>query len=86
MRLSFVNALKQFDPLDARVLMQFRVIPTASVAWPNHVAQSLGISVDEAAVSVENLIRLGCLMPQAAGNPINNPVTAFGRELLRAVS
>jgi hypothetical protein len=83
-RLSFINVVKQFDPLDARILTYMGKMTKPTIAWPNHIAQNLSMGVDEAQVSIENLIRLGCLVNQAANSAINMPLTPFGRELLRA--
>lgn len=84
-RLSFIETLKQFDPLDARVLKE-RAEASGELA-PNAVvfiSQRCETSTEEIQISVENLLRLGCVaVPGIQANFVSSP---YGRGLLRACS
>ena len=81
-RISFIDTLKRFDPLDALVLRaryddQGEMRPTAR----DRIAELLQQSLEEVEISVENLEALKCVV--AAPNFF---VTSYGRALIRACS
>lgn len=88
-RLSFIETLRNFDPLDAFVLQkrhaasQARLFPSVAA----FIAGQHGLSEDEVMLSAENLKRLNCVW---LSNPHTTPqdfhVTRYGVALLRAVS
>lgn len=85
-RLSFIDTLKRFDPLDALVL-KTRYEQSGDLK-PNPVAFIAGIlseQGDEVQVSVENLKTLKCA-GSATSSVTDFYVTNYGRALLRACS
>lgn len=85
-RLSFMDALRRFDPLDALILRTRDEI-TGELS-PNSVQfleRRLEVSSDEIVISIQNLTRLDCFM-SPTGGLANFVITPFGRGLLRAVS
>lgn len=84
-RLSFIETLKQFDPLDALVL-RARHTPQATPAigpFADVLASTLGATRDEVLLSVDNLISLRCI-ERDGGNGLH--VSRYGRALLAACS
>jgi hypothetical protein len=88
--LRFIEALRQFEPLDALLLKRissgFRITICGSMV--NSQVPD-GASHDEVYISLENLERLRCIQrarPPAGAGAINENVdiAPFGRELLRA--
>jgi len=60
-RLSFIDALRQFDPLDAVVLKERDVKPGAPTpAVAAFLKNRRSVSHEEIAIAVENLMRLKC--------------------------
>jgi hypothetical protein len=85
-RLSFIDTLRQFDPLDALILKDRNDISGEPTPSAIQVLQSrLNVTTDEILISVQNLTRLNCLM-SPTGVLANFVVTPFGRGLLRAVA
>jgi hypothetical protein len=85
-RLSFIDALRQFDPLDALILKERSAISgAASPTVITYLQARLGTSGEDIEISVENLTRLKCAL-YSPGNMANFGLTSFGRGLLRAVS
>lgn len=85
-RLSFVDTLKRFDPLDALVLKARH--QQSSELKPNSVAFIAGIlaqPIDEVQISVENLKALRCA-GSATTSVTEFFVSNYGRALLRACS
>jgi len=85
-RLSFIETLKQFDPLDAITLRELHLVDNA----PNRKAvglikDRLSVSEDDAIVSIQNLKRLECLW-SGSGSVADVQLTPYGRSLLRAAS
>lgn len=83
-RLSFMEALKNFDPIDAVILKERNEIegdpkPTVKAFLQN----KLNISQDELNISIGNLEKLNCAADMRNGNFI---VTPQGRGILRAVA
>jgi Abortive infection alpha len=86
-RLSFIATLKQFDPMDARVLERMSAVSGgASPNMRDFLASVLTTSTDEIMLSAFNLIDLKCLgwSPQGAIGGANFHITVYGRALLRA--
>jgi hypothetical protein len=82
-RLSFIETLKRFDPLDALVLkarcdMRGVLQPSAL----GFIANTLEQAVDEVQASIENLKVLGCVEGAIPGFYINN----YGKLLIKACS
>jgi hypothetical protein len=81
-RKSFIETIKQFDPIDARVFEKFgervRWEPDTSAA----LSEILKISRDEVFVSIENLTRLNCLTRATVTEP---QLTPFGSLLMSAL-
>lgn len=87
-RLSFVEALKRFDPLDALVLKARFSIGNTEVR-PNHVeylSKQIGCSAQDTILSAQNLIVLKCAVNQESGPFVRFHLTHFGEGLLRACS
>lgn len=85
-RLSFIDTLKRFDPLDALVLKARYDSP--SDLSPNareYLKQKLGAPFDEIQISIDNLEVLRCIFNQRV-SPGNFHVTSYGRELIRVCS
>jgi hypothetical protein len=76
-RLRFVATVKELDPLDALAL---RELGKAKMEEGFHkaIADQIGVSSQEFALSIENLARLGCIAP---GQTLPSE---YGRALLRA--
>jgi Abortive infection alpha len=85
-RLRFIDTLKQFDPLDALVLRELgdrnAVGKASGSTTTRSLVQTLGRTVDEIRVTVDNLERLRCAYH--SNDPDDFYTTNFGRELLRA--
>ncbi len=85
-RLSFIETVKQFDPLDALVLQE-RCERSGGLG-PNAMdffVSKLSRTLPEIYVSVGNLVRLNCcVLPNGDMNNFN--ASYFGRELIRACS
>jgi hypothetical protein len=89
-RLSFIEAVKKFDPLDALVLQKLR--EHGGATWsPNTrdaFASMFKVSSDQIDVSFINLMEVNCVShtdPHNAQRRDNPFLTSFGRELLRAL-
>lgn len=81
-RLSFIEAVKKLDPLDALVLVQLKQgNGGVTQGGSNNMASSLGVSRDEIDVSLMNLVSVGF----AANVPNSVVMTPFGREFLRTI-
>jgi hypothetical protein len=78
-RLRFIEAVKEMDPMDTKILEEMYKMPAAGQA-ENDLASRLRVSRDEVDVSIQNLRRLGCIMNPPS--PVS--LSAFGRELMRA--
>jgi hypothetical protein len=87
-RISFIEVLKQFDPLDALVLKKREKLPISqnqnalSIVTEALVAESVIVSTDEVLISVENLKRLNCVFLPTGVSDFN--LHPYGRALLRA--
>jgi hypothetical protein len=86
-RISFIDTLKKFDPLDALVL-KIRNEKSGQLS-PNameFIANLLSVSRDEVSISVDNLMSIRCAGP--AGLPYSGEfvVLPYGRALIRACS
>jgi hypothetical protein len=84
-RISFIDTLRQFDPLDALVLKARHEIGT-SLVQPHlleHLRQKLAVDLEELIISIQNLQRLNCSADNRVGNFQLSP---YGRGLLRACS
>jgi hypothetical protein len=83
-RRSFITAVQEFDPFDARLLEWLSV--NGHAAWQDPVssmASLLKADAYEVVISLNNLRRLGCIPPEGeAANAA--PLTPFGAKLLRA--
>ncbi len=94
-RLRFTDALKQLDPLDARVLIWLHGhAGRTDTDSQNTMARELRVSRDDVDVSVANLIKANFAGPAGTSsftNPMNVSavymiaLTPFGREFLRIV-
>jgi hypothetical protein len=81
-RISFIETLRQFDPLDALVLKTvYEKVATSRPDAAQYVAEALNQPVDEVIISAENLTRLRCVEA-----PTNLIVARYGRALLAACS
>jgi Abortive infection alpha len=84
-RLSFITAVKQFDPLDALVLKELHV--QSGQLAPNSrdvLAHSLQRSPNEIEVSAQNLHMLRCVQNSQGWSTFY--ITSYGRELMRVCS
>jgi len=87
-RADIITTLKQFEPLDARVLQAASELKGTQLP-PNardNIAQKLSATSDEIEVSMTNLARLGCLVPVddwGAGPYVT--VAPRGRMLIQAL-
>ena len=90
-RRSYVDLLRQMDPLDA---LAFKLVAGPSPRRPTvreYIAAAAGVGPDQAEVSLQNLYALGVV--QALGVRIGQPaahidnvdLTALGRELVRVL-
>lgn len=84
-RRSFIDTVKQMDPLDALVLkMRHESKQELFGANPqNYIAGQLKIPQEEVEVSVQNLIRLNCVY-RIHETGTNFHVTAYGKLLMKA--
>jgi hypothetical protein len=81
-RLSFIAAVKQLDPLDARLLLWMsRYSGPEIINVADRASKELNASPDELHISFGNLAKIGCISPetQRGQHPILAP---FGRQLL----
>lgn len=80
-RLSFIDTLKQFDPLDALVLQALYLLPNDAGMdnRRNDIAKQLRQSQQDVLLSIDNLRRLGCV-------DVGWQATRFGRALIMACS
>lgn len=89
-RVSLIELLKQFDPLDALVLREltdpkFNNFIPAGGDLAEALAKHLQVDRDDAHLSLERLFELRCLGAAPNDTP-RPPVTSKGRALIRAVS
>jgi hypothetical protein len=88
-RISFIETLKKFDPLDAKVLKRRSQLSDEDrhrqprLTAIEIMMQSLDVSRDEIVISVENLMNLRCVA--IPGVMDNFAVTAYGRGLIKAI-
>jgi hypothetical protein len=84
-RISFIETLKRFDPMDALLLRSRNdAVGDLKPSAAQFFAASLNSSIDEIMISVDNMHRLNCM-----GSTISHTnfhVTPYGRGLLRACS
>jgi hypothetical protein len=83
-RISFIETLRHFDPLDALVLKTANekgTTPGQEAA--QYVARTLNQPINEVIISAENLARLNCV---AHPSPANFYVTRYGSALLTVCS
>jgi hypothetical protein len=89
-RLSFVDALKQFDPLDAIVLKaRYEQQGDLSPCPRDFLAKQWNRTPDEIELSAQNLQRLGCIRSSQTVEPIgwaNFYITTYGRALVSVCS
>jgi hypothetical protein len=85
-RRSFIDLLKQFDPIDA-VVFQYMWSPHTTENLRDQTATELGIPIDVVVVSFLRLKKLELVANPEGGTTVgNNPtLTALGRELSRAL-
>jgi hypothetical protein len=86
-RLSFIETLRQFDPLDAVVLKTYTEIPGIENNNDNisELIRRVAKSDDEFWLSVENLQRLNCV-PSNSMSPRRILISRYGRALISAVT
>ena len=88
----FIDTLKQFEPIDARILSAYFEMGENKQKTPNNLAPVIGLRVTEVIVSAERLVSLGCLNNMSRDSfSVGNPetpymVSALGLELSRACS
>ena len=88
----FIDTLKQFEPIDARILSAYLEVGSNNGASPNNLVPDIGLRVTEVIISAERLASLGCL--DNMNREISNipsakrvyMVSALGLELSRACS
>jgi hypothetical protein len=83
-RANFIDTIRQFEPVDARIL--FHVQSLSEGDWPmtDEIANSLKIRESTAELSVDHLVRLECLQRHTANqNAVH--LTFFGLELLYGI-
>ncbi len=80
-RLNFIEAVKRMEPLDALVLQKVKTSPNSRDAF----AQTFKVPPDQVEIAFENLTTIGCLVAVPGRGPANPDLTAFGRELMRAL-
>lgn len=86
-RQSFIETLRRFDPLDARVLEKlYGISGGASPSIADFLASQMNTSREEIMLSAVNLVDLRCLewSPPQAIRPPNFHLTPCGRALIRA--
>jgi hypothetical protein len=82
-RISFIDVVKQLDPLDALVLRARYMTPGAlEPDAARYIASTLSVSGDDTYLSFENLRRLGCV--DTNRGLADFFVTAYGKALIRA--
>jgi hypothetical protein len=82
-RVSFIETLKQFDPLDAIVLKKRSEIKiTRNDNAITILSESLSVDQDDVLLSVQNVIRLNCGVFQSGISEFD--LNTYGRVLLRA--
>jgi hypothetical protein len=84
-RLSFIDTLKRFDPLDALLLKGCHDRHGSEPDALEYFVKSLNTPRDEIEISVDNLIVLNCVARQPS-RLANFFITAYGRELIRVCS
>ncbi len=83
-RLSFIETVKKFDPVDALVLLkldEWRPV-TDATERVNNFASALAVAPDEISTSLGRLIKLDCVYRNSMNNEYEK--TAFGRLLTNA--
>jgi hypothetical protein len=80
-RLKFIEIAKQLDPLDVVVLKRMSAGGTVMNPPLRQALVDHGLSGDEIAISLNNLLALGLL-----GNPSTFMIYPLGKEFLKAVS
>jgi hypothetical protein len=88
-RQSFIAALKQMDPLDAKILEtlydQFAGGFPADRNGRDTFSQLLGVTIDEVLVSFGNLERLSCIGFGITSPKINPGISPLGKLLIEAL-
>jgi hypothetical protein len=91
-RLKFIEVVRAMDPIDALVLPFIRDLPNAQPTMRAVFASRLGRSEDQIEISFAHLCDLGCTAGNLGAEPTIRhlnlskvTLTAFGRELLRAL-
>ena len=88
----FIDSLKQFEPIDARILSAYLEVGGNKEQTPHNLAPGIGLRVTEVIVSAERLVSLGCLNNMSRDSfSVGAPETpymvgALGWELSRACS
>jgi hypothetical protein len=83
-RQSFIAAVSQLDPLDARVLVWMSSYSGPDIInLADRACKELGASPDEIQISFDNLARLGCIYHEAQRRQ-HPMLVPFGRKLLSA--
>jgi hypothetical protein len=87
-RLSFIETLRQFDPLDALVLRTYTEIQGIENNNDNlgELARRVVRADDEVWLSIENLQRLNCFQQIYPVTPRRVLISRYGRALVHAVS
>jgi hypothetical protein len=86
-RLKFIEVVKQFDPIDAAVLIEAARKNLVDTQQLKLLAEPLSLREDEVSVSLANLETLGLFVRHESSgrNYRHLNQTAFGRELLRTI-
>ncbi len=88
----FTDSLKQFEPIDARILSAYLEVGANNASSPNNLAPKVDLRVTEVIISADRLVSLGCLnnmtrdKSTATGPKTTYMVSALGLELNRACS
>jgi hypothetical protein len=83
-RREFVDIVKQFEPLDVLVLLEFEKPGMQPSTAVNQISERLGLERDQVVLAVLNLGRLGCAESQPNLSLQNNAmISARGRQLLQ---
>jgi hypothetical protein len=86
-RISFIDTLRKFDPLDALVLkMRNEKSGQLSPNATEFIANLLSASKDEVSISVDNLMSIRCVGPAGLQHSGDFVVLPYGRALIRACS
>ncbi len=87
-RLSFIETLRQFGPLDAFVLKTYIEIQGIENNSDNigELTTRVSTTEDDAWISVENLRGLNCMQPVVPTMPHRVLISRYGRALVRALS